>query len=92
MSKTDLKTGDINCAVNPRKRAYTNTVEWNEINWRKVEKSVFKLHSSNLSSRNQWQHPQVTQTTKNLNSFLPCQITSGQKSNPRQSRKKDASE
>jgi RNA-directed DNA polymerase len=28
MSKTDLKT---------------NTVEWNEINWRKVEKSVFKL-------------------------------------------------
>lgn len=27
MSKTDLK----------------NTVEWNEINWRKVEKSVFKL-------------------------------------------------
>jgi len=43
MSKTDLKTGDINCAVNPRKCAYTNTVEWNEINWRKVEKSVFKL-------------------------------------------------
>jgi hypothetical protein len=44
MSKThSIKTGDINCAVNPRKRALQNSVEWNEINWRKVEKSVFKL-------------------------------------------------
>ena len=35
--------GDINCAGNPRKRALLNTVEWNEIDWRKVEKSVYKL-------------------------------------------------
>ena len=44
MSKTDsIKPGDINCAGNPRKRALPNTVEWNEIDWRKVELSVFKL-------------------------------------------------
>jgi len=44
MSKTDsIKTGDINCAGNPRHSALPNTVEWNEIDWRKVEKSVFKL-------------------------------------------------
>ncbi len=43
MSNTHSKTDDINCAGNPRRHALPNSVEWNQINWRKVEKAVFKL-------------------------------------------------
>ena len=44
MSNTDLtQTGDIDCMGNPRKRTLLNTVEWNQIDWRKVELYVFKL-------------------------------------------------
>ena len=45
MSKTHLPTSEWNMVGKPDRflASKLNSVEWNEINWRKVEKSVFKL-------------------------------------------------
>ena len=43
MSKTDSKTGDTSCRGNLDRRALSNTVEWRQLNWRKIQKVVWKL-------------------------------------------------
>lgn len=43
MSNTDLKTGLIKGAIQSRPQPLINTVEWCDLNWRKIQKVVFKL-------------------------------------------------
>ncbi len=44
MSKTDYQHGNCTIRGNLRVlRQSNNTVEWNELNWRKIQKAVFKL-------------------------------------------------
>ena len=42
MSKTDCQTDDKTCGK-PTGNVLNNTVEWNQLNWRKIQKAVFKL-------------------------------------------------
>nr|WP_081942936.1 reverse transcriptase N-terminal domain-containing protein [Myxosarcina sp. GI1] len=44
MSKTDYQHSDSTSGGNPHvARHQNNTVEWNQLNWRKIQKAVFKL-------------------------------------------------
>lgn len=39
-------------------------VAWKQLNWKTIEKAVFKLHSSHISSQSKWQREVGEETSK----------------------------
>jgi len=67
MPNTDsIKTGDIKAAVNPQPRALLNTVGWDNINWLKVERYVFKQQKRIYAASRRGDVKQVRKLQKTL--------------------------
>ena len=53
-------------SLDPTKTDLTNTVEWNQINWRKIQKAVFKLQKRIYQASNNGNVRKVRKLQKTL--------------------------
>ena len=72
---------EVPVAMYTSKTSFKTTEEWNAIPWRKLERKVFKLHSSHLQSLAAWRYQNSSSTSKNVVALLVSKVFSGSQGN-----------